>query len=75
MDKDSPAYIPSLFSFTDSSTKKRAEQALARWEAAKRRGKKDEPKAIETSEQTEDWTTVPTDDSCVDSMVVTDSIR
>ena len=35
MEKDSPAYIPSLFSFTDLSTKRRAEQALVRWQAAK----------------------------------------
>ena len=34
----SPAYIPSLFSFTPSPKKRRTEQGLERYEAAKRRG-------------------------------------
>ena len=33
----SPAYIPSLFSFTPSPKKRRAEQGLERYEVAKRR--------------------------------------
>ena len=47
VDKDNPAYVPSLFSFTESSMKQRAEQALVRWQAAKRRCKDDESAAIE----------------------------
>ena len=33
--KDSPAYMPSLFSFTDAPVKHKAEKDMARWEAAK----------------------------------------
>ena len=33
----SPAYVPSSFSFTPSPKKRRAEQGLERYEAAKRR--------------------------------------
>ena len=45
MDKDS---LPSIFSFTDPSTKRRIEQALARWQAAKRRCK-DKPEVPHTA--------------------------
>ena len=47
MDKDSPAYVLSIFFFTYPSTKRRIEQALARWQAAKRRCK-DEPEVPDT---------------------------
>ena len=72
MDKDSPAYVPSLFSFTDSSMKRRAEQALVRWQAAKRRCKDDESAAIEMSE-TEELVAVSMED--IDSMIITDTDR
>ena len=35
-DKDSPAYVPSLLSFTDAPAKSKAEKDLVRWEAAKK---------------------------------------
>ena len=67
MDEDSPAYVPSLFSFTDSSTKRQAEQALVRWKAAKRRCKDDEPEPTET----EETTALATED--IDSMIIIDT--
>ena len=36
-DKDSPAYVPLLFSFTDSPAKGKAEYSMERWRAVKRR--------------------------------------
>ena len=36
-DKDSSAYVPSLFCFTESPAKRRAEHDLERWRALKRR--------------------------------------
>ena len=69
MDKDSPAYVPSLFPFTDSSMKRRAEQALVRWQTAKRRYKDDEPEPTET----EKTTALATED--IDSMIITDTNR
>ena len=36
-DQDSPAYVPLLFSFTDSPAKCRAECDLKQWKAAKQR--------------------------------------
>ena len=71
MEKDSPAYVPSLFSFTDPSTKRRAEQALARWQVTKRRCMDDEPEAIEISET--EATELTLED--IDSTVITDSKR
>ena len=72
MDKDNPAYVPSLFSFTESSMKRRAEQALVRWQAVKRRCKDDESAATEMSE-TEESVAVSMED--IDSMIITDSDR
>ena len=37
MDKDSPAYVPSLFCFTDSFMKRRAEQTFVRWQVAQKK--------------------------------------
>ena len=71
MDEDSPAYVPSLFSFTDPSTKRQAEQALARRQAAKRKCKDDEPEATEISET--EATELTLED--IDSTVITDSKR
>ena len=42
MNKGSPTYVKSIFSFTIPSTKHQIEQLLARWQAAKRKCK-DEP--------------------------------
>ena len=36
-DKDSPAYVPTLFSFSGSPAKHKGERDLQRWESAKRR--------------------------------------
>ena len=36
-DQDSPAYVPLLFSFTDSPAKRRAEHDLEQWKAVKQR--------------------------------------
>ena len=36
-DKDSPAYVPTLFSFSGSPAKHKGEKDLQRWESAKRR--------------------------------------
>ena len=72
MDKDSPAYVPSLFSFTESSMKRRAKQALVRWQAVKRRCKDDESAATEMSE-TEESVAVSMKD--IDSMIITDTDR
>ena len=43
----SPAYVPSIFSFTSSPKKRKAEQSLRRYESAKRRKEnKDEAEAV-----------------------------
>ena len=52
--------------------KRRAEQALVRWQAAKRRCKDDESAAIEMSE-TEESVAVSMED--IDSMIITDTNR
>ena len=70
MDKDSPAYVPSIFSFTDPSTKRQIEQALARWQAAKRRCK-DEPEVPDTEAADVMADTLKD----VDSTVITDGSR
>ena len=69
MEKDSPSYIPSLFSFTDLSTKRRAEQALVRWQAAKRRCRDKDDEQLEISESDEELT------ADVDDTVITATSR
>ena len=71
-DQDSPAYVPSLFSFTDSPAKRKAEYDLERWKAVKQR------RLVQQSDEaslTEGPFAEETSDEDIDSEVVTETHR
>ena len=67
-DPDSPAYVPTLFTFTDSPAKCQAENNLKRWEAVQRRRQLRESQ-LEVDVDTEG------NEGPIDSIVITDTHR
>ena len=75
-DKDSPAYVPLLFCFTDSPAKRRANHDLERWRALKRRHQVIEEGTSTTEEQSaEEPSPEPSLDQEIDIMMLTESHR
>ena len=62
--------MPSLFSFTDSPAKRKAEKDLERWEAAKRRRLSKDLMTISTEEEE---TNSSDEEGEIDSVIVTDT--
>ena len=74
-DKDSPAYLSTLFSYTDAPVKNTAEKNLARWEAVKRRQLSKDLMTISTEPEEEETNYSSDEEGEIDGVIVTDTHR